>query len=366
MKIECVLEKLKNTVAVVEKVTGKNLALNVLSTILLVANGKTLKLRATNLDVGVEVELPVKIEKEGVVAVKGGILNELLTNLFDEKIVILETAGDNLIVKTKNTTSTIKSSSPADFPTIPTIVGDNFFLIPKEKLLTGIKSVSYGASLSDIKPEISAVYIYPHDGELIFVATDSFRLAEKRIKAKLPGDWSGVIIPHRNITEITRVFELMEEEIKIYTSKNQISFSSGGVYMTSRLIDGTFPDYQQIIPKDHLTKIIILKQDLLNTLKVSNIFLDKFNQITLAVKSPGKNIVVSSQSGEVGETKTSLSANVSGESVEAHLNYRYLFDVFQSITADSMEILFHGATKPLILKGVSDNSFTYLIMPLNR
>ncbi|MFA5841623.1 MAG: DNA polymerase III subunit beta [Candidatus Paceibacterota bacterium] len=365
MKIECVLEKLQKILPVVERITGKNLTLNVLSSILVIASGKTLKMRATNLDIGIEVELPAKIEKEGVVAVRGATLNELLSNL-NEKTVVLESIGDNLSVKTSTNASTVKCYPYGDFPTIPLISGNFCFEIDSKKFLSGMKSVCFSSSVSDIKPEISSVYIYPDNEDLVFVATDSFRLAEKKIKIKNLPDFHGLLVPYKNVVEMIRVLDLADGGVRVCFNKNQISISYDGVYLTSRLIDGVFPDYKQIIPKEHTTEAVLLKQDLINALKINNIFLDKFNQIYLSLNPKEKAFSVSAKSGEVGETSANISAALKGEEVGVNLNYRFLFDVFQSVSSDSVSILFLGPSKPIIINGVGDTSFTYLVMPLNR
>ncbi len=366
MKLECILERLKTILPIIEKVTGKNLALNILSSILIIGSGKTLKLRATNLDIGLEVELPAKIEKEGIIAVNGAVLNNLILNTNNEKSVFFETKNENLIIKTQNNTSTIKGYSYADFPTIPLISGDVCFDINSKKLLSGIKSVFYSASLSDIKPEISSVYIYPNGEDLFFAATDSFRLAEKKIKTTHIPDFTGIIIPHKNINEIIRVLDLNEGDTKVCFNKNQVSFSYDGVYLTSRLIDGNFPDYKQIIPKEHKTEVVLLKQDFIGALKVNGIFLDKFNQIDMTIKPETKSFSISTKNGDVGETSTNITAVIKGEAVGVSLNYRYLFDVFQSIATDSVSLFLSGNNKPVTIQGVSDQTFSYLVMPLNR
>ena len=157
MKVECSLDKLKTMVPVVDKVTGKNLTLQILSSILIIANGKTLKLRATNLDIGIEVEIPAKIEKEGVVAVRGSTFNNLLSAIQNEKTVIIESINDNISISTQSTSATIKCYPPTDFPTIPLITKSDSFTVPVDRFISGINSVSYSSSLSDIKPEISSV-----------------------------------------------------------------------------------------------------------------------------------------------------------------------------------------------------------------
>lgn len=366
MKTECLLEKLKSVLPVIDKITGKNLTLNILSSILIISNGKTLKFRATNLDIGIEVELPSKIEKEGVVAVNGSVLSELISNIQNEKSVIFESSGDNLLVITKNNTATVKCYPYSDFPTIPLLSGENSFNIEADKFLSGIKSVSYSASYTDIKPQIASIYIYPNEDELVFVSTDSFRLAEKKIKKIKTPDFNGILIPYKNINEIIRVLELTKETINVCFNKNQISFSYDGVYLTSRLIDGSFPDYKQIIPKEHKTEAIVLKQDLINALKINNIFIDKLNQINLKINPKTKTFSINTKSGETGETNTDIAAVMKGDEIRIHLNYKYVFDVFQSITSDSVSLLLSDANKPVVVCGVSDNTFTYLVMPLNK
>jgi DNA polymerase-3 subunit beta len=149
-------------------------------------------------------------------------------------------------------------------------------------------------------------------------------------------------------------------------NKNQISFSSDNIYLTSRIIDGIFPDYRQIIPKDSTTDVVVLKQDLLNALKLTNIFSDKFNQVSLRISPKEKVFELSSSSNDIGENKTNLDAVLNGETVELGFNYKYFLDCFQSITTDSVSIKLSGASKPIVISPISDLSFTYLIMPMNR
>ena len=365
MKLECEIEKIKSGILQVEKITGKNLTLPVLSSILFIASGKSLKLRATNLSLGVEIEIPAKIEKEGIVAISGTILAGVFSNIFQNEPIKLESDDGNLLIKTKKNRIKLRGQIHDDFPTIPTVDGKTFE-IESKKLVDGIKSVYYSSSPSDIKPEISSVYIYSNEDSLIFVSTDSFRLAEKKIKMKKVEEIPGILIPFRNVSEILRIFGEIQDNIRVCFNKNQISFSSEGVYLTSRIIDGVFPDYRQIIPKEFGVEAVVLKQDLLNALRISNIFSDKFNQITLSIKPKEKVFELSSQNNDVGENKTYLDAAIKGKDVLLGFNYKYFLDCFQSINTDSISIRLNQSSKPIVISGSSDNSFTYLIMPMNR
>ncbi|MEX2052281.1 MAG: DNA polymerase III subunit beta [Candidatus Paceibacterota bacterium] len=365
MKLECGVEKIKNGILQAERITGKNLTLPVLNSILLTASGKSLKLRSTNLNLGVEIEIPAKIENEGVVAVSGSVLSGIFSNIVGNESVILESNDGNLMVKTKKSRIKIKGNQHEDFPTIPQVEGSNFE-IDSKKLIEGIKSVYYSSSVSDIKPEISSVYIYTNEDNLIFVSTDSFRLAEKKIKVKGLEDISGILIPFKNIPEILRIFGEISGSLRVCFSKNQISISSDNIYLTSRIIDGVFPDYRQIIPKEPKTEAVLLKQDLLSALKLSNIFSDKFNQVNLSINIKEKKFELSSSNNDIGENKTYLDAALKGQDVELGFNYKYFLDCFQSINTDSLAIKLTEGSRPIVISPVSDSSFTYLIMPMNR
>jgi len=365
MKLECRVEKIKSAILQTEKITGKNLTLPVLNSILFIASGKTLKLRATNLSLGIEVEIPAKIEKEGIIAVSGGVLANIFSNIIKNDNIKLEESNGNLLIKTNKSNIKIKGQNHDDFPTIPVVSGSTFN-IDSKKLIDGIKSVYYSSSPSDIKPEISSVYIYSNEDNLIFVSTDSFRLAEKKIKIKGIGEVPGILIPFKNISEVLRIFGEVSGEIKVCFNKNQISFSFDGIYLTSRMIDGVFPDYRQIIPNESKTEAVVLKQDLLSALKLSNIFSDKFNQVNFSIKPKEKIFKLSSANNDIGENKTYLDGALSGEEVELSFNYKYFFDSFQSIGQDSISIKLNQTNKPMVVSGVSDNSFIYLIMPMNR
>ncbi len=365
MKVECSIDKIKEGILKAERITGKNLTLPVLNSILLMASNKTLRLRATNLNLGVEIEIPAKIEKEGIVAISGSVLSGIFSNIFESGNVVLEGEEGNLTLRTKKNNLKLKGQPHDDFPTIPLVDGKTFEIETK-KLVDGVKSVYYSSSPSDVKPEISSVYIYTNQDSLVFVSTDSFRLAEKKVKVKNIEEIKGILIPFKNISEILKILGEGQGVTKISFNKNQISLSIDNVYLTSRVIDGIFPDYRQIIPKTSTTEAVLLKTDLLNALKLSNIFSDKFNQVNLKISPKEKVFEISSSAPGVGENKTELDAALSGEKVELGFNYRYFLDSFQSITADSVSIKLHGGASPMIIGGISDPSFTYLIMPMNK
>lgn len=367
MKLECTKDKLLNAISKAEKITGKNLTLPVLGCILLKAEKNNLKIIATNLDLGIEIDVPAKIDEEGIVAVPGGVLNNLISSDFRSEKAKLETNNDNLKVFTDNNSTVIKTQSYDDFPTIPKIKGDKIFSVNGKQLTKGLKSVWYSSSTSNIKPELSSVFVYNDSNNLVFVATDSFRLAEIKIDVidKID-DFDQILIPFKNIPEILRVFDDIDDDIKIHLTKNQVAFEYNNIYLTSRVIDGTFPDYQQLIPKKWTTEVTVLKDDLINSLKVSNIFSDKFNKITFNIKPYEKVFQINSKNNDVGENVTKVDGVMSGDDIEISFNQKYIMDCFQSITTDSLVLKFNGLNKPMVIHTIPNTRFTYLVMPMNK
>ena len=366
MKAECIKEKFCLAVSKAEKITGKNMTLPILSCILIEAKGNFLILKSTNLDLGMEIKVPAKILQEGVVAVPGNILNGFLSNLTGDNNLNLEVKEGNLSVSGSNSQTTIKSFPNEDFPTIPRVKDGKTYDISSSELVKGLKSVWYSASLSNIKPELSSVYIHSKEEGLVFVATDSFRLAEKVVKFKKNSDFEQILIPFKNVSDLLKIINDEKDTLAINFTKNQISFEYKDIYIVSRVIDGVFPDYQQIIAKDFKTEVIVLKQDLINILKLSNIFSDSFNQINIKVSPKEKVLEIKSKNSNVGENVNKLSATVSGEEIEINFNHKYIIDCFQSIDSDSVSLSFNGLNKPMVIRGISDKSFTYLVMPMNR
>lgn len=365
MKLECSIEKLKESLLLTEKVIGRNLTLPILESILFITKNKNLILRATNLSIGIETKIPAHIEKDGMVAIKGSVLSSLFSVLNNEGMVSIELINEKLKIKTKTNTIFLKSFPCDDFPTIPIIKGDEFS-IPSKKFIEGLRSVYYSASISEIKPEIGSIYIYPDESKLVFVATDSFRLAEKKINIKQNLSFSGVLIPFKNINEIIKIFDGRDDNLIINLQKNQISITNSNIYLTSRVIDGVFPDYKQIIPKEIKTEVVVLKQDLLSSLKISNIFSDKFNQISIDIKPKEKIFKIKGKNIDVGENETNLSGALKGENVLVNFNYKYIVDCFQSISGDSISLELSGDNKAMIIKTVGDPTFMYLVMPMNK
>lgn len=366
MKIECIKEKLFQTVSKIERITTKNAALPILSCLLFEVKNNNLKIKATNMDIGVEVAVPVKILEEGTIAAPGSVFINLISNIQSEKSVILETIDNNLQIKTEYGKTIIKSHPFDDFPTIPKVSDGLSFDLDSKKLIKGLKSVVFSSSLSNIKPELSSVYVYTNNDDVFFAAADSFRLAEKKINLKKNNNLFSVLIPSKNIPDIIRIFENADGDVSVCLSKNQISFSHNYNHLVSRVIDGVFPDYKQLIPKEFKTEVVVLKQDLLSALKISNIFTDKFNKISLKIEPSKKIFEIMTKNSDIGENTNIIPASLSGEDILINFNHKYIADCLPLIDSDSVSLSFNGISKPMVIRGVSDRSFVYIVMPMNK
>ena len=366
MKIECIKEQLEEALNKADKIAGKNITLPVLAGFYLDARKNSLIIKATNLDLGISISIPVKVIEPGIVVVPAHIISSFISSLSKERNITISAKNQLLEIKTTNTKTNIKTLPSEDFPVIPEIDEDKAFSMPARDLVFGIKSVIYAAAVGSVKPELSSISLTYEDGMLVFAATDSFRLAEKKIKVKKVPHFKQILIPQKNAAEIIKIFSNGEEEISISIEEHQIALRSQNIYLMSRIIEGVFPDYRQIIPKETTSKAVLLKQDLINSLKTSLIFSDIFNQLTFKLSPKTKSFGIESKNSTIGENMYVVDAVLNGEDISINVNHRYFTDCFQSIITDSLSLSFSGQAKPIIIQGVGDTSFLYLVMPMNQ
>jgi DNA polymerase-3 subunit beta len=368
MKCELQFEKFKQAIFLTERVASKHATLPVLSCVLLDVKKTTATIRATNLDVGVEIEIPAKSDAEGIFAIPAHTISAFLGQVSDkEQVVRLEMNAGNLNITLSKSKGVIKTVPPEDFPAIPLVNEGKKSTLTSELLAKGFKSVWYSAAVSNVKPELASIYVYKDADNVIFVATDSFRLAEKKVQLPKGSNIEDMLIPFKNAIEIVKTLEAVGQTVTVTSNKNLVSFEGNGVRITSRIIDGVFPDYRQIIPKSFSTEAVLLKQDLISALKVSTVFSDAFNQLHMVVDPKKKLLEVETKNNDVGENRSEIDAALTGEALEINFNGKYISDSFQAIDADSISMQFNGRNRPLVIRPVSgDQTFLYLVMPMNR
>lgn len=365
MKVETQTEAFAQAVATATRFTEKRPNLPVLSCVLVHADGSRLTVRATNLECGVELVIPAHITSGGTVAVPAGTLSGFLTNARGKSIT-MKMVGEVLKVESERASASIKTVPHEDFPILPRVSAEQSFSVKAQDMVRAIRSVAYCASLSAVKPELQSVLLYGDAGKLLAVATDSFRLAEKQVPLKSGGSVPQLLVPARNAAELMRILDGVSGDIELYYNENQLSTQVGDVYYTSRLLDGAFPNYRQILPKEFATEALVLREDMLSALKSLSIFADKFAQVSVQIDPTHKALLLSSRNPDVGEQISTMQATIEGNPVSISFNGRYLADSLQAITGDSVRLHSNGAGKPMLIKDASDDSFLYLAMPMNR
>lgn len=365
MKITSIKEKILAAVLLAERVVGKKESLPVLSCILLDAN-KTLSVRATNLEAGIEITVPCDIDEPGVVAVPAVVLSQTLRSISAEKVGFRGDEG-NLLVDSRGTKTVIKAIPHEEFPVFGKAEEKGGLTISREKLLKGIQSVSYAASPSMIRPELGSVYVSIDDESFVCVATDSFRLAEKKITGGSGKGDVELLIPLKHALELTHILEKVSgETVRVVADEAHMAVIADGAHYTSRVVDGTFPNYQEILPKKFETEATVLKSDFAEMLRKARVFSGNDQHVGLHVYPKKKIFTATARSAEVGEMSDSIDAALSGDDLDINFHIGYLADCLQTIESDSITLGFSGAARPLVIRGVSDPSFTYLVMPLNR
>lgn len=358
--VKDLLEKLE----LVSRVSTKHVTLPVLQCVLIEAQGETVTLKATNLEIGIEATIKATVEESGVVAVPAAVLIQTAT-LLNQKEITLKLEDNTLVVEASGSETQIKCIPHDEFPSIPKVSSEGQ-TIHRSLFALGIKTVAFACSVSSIKPELGSVYIYQKkEHSLTFVATDSFRLMEKTVPQKGVVFDQSILIPQKNAVEIGRVCDACESDPVCRVNENQFALEfSEGVYITSRLTTGSFPDYEQIIPKEYVTHTTILREDLVQAFKKTNIFLNKFLQVGLHVTKTS--LTISANSGEVGNTTESMKAQSEGDDLTLNFNQRYISEALSHFIDDSISLHMAGIGRPLVIKGSHDTSVRYLVMPMNK
>ncbi len=218
-----------------------------------------------------------------------------------------------------------------------------------------------------IRPELGSIYISIEDGRLLAVATDSFRLAEKSVSNASRSGSGEVLIPLKHAQELMHILERISTETVVFgLDDSQLVVSADALTFTSRVIDGTFPNYKEIVPKTFTTQVTLLKGDFAETLRKARVFAGADQHVGFHVYPQKKVFDITAQSAAIGEMSDSLQAAVSGDDVDVNFHIGYVADCLQSIPSDSITLGFSGAGRPLVVRGASDTAFTYLVMPLNR
>jgi len=343
----------------------KNITLPALSSILILSGNEGIKMRATNLETGIDMKLEGKCISDGVVAIPAILLQQIASSITLDGDITLEHTGDTISLTSGTNKSSIKTVLYDDFPSIPFPESPKNRIVLQGSLLrTLFTLIASCASPSTIRPELSSIHISIEGGILTAVATDSFRLAEKKVPLINKGTQGKFLIPAKNALDIAQA--LPDEEIIVSFDEHHAAFVSTQQMLVSRLTNAVYPDYRQIIPKESVIEATVLRKDFENALKQTTIFSDSFQKIRLSFDPKKNNLSFFARNNDIGESSETIPAHISGNALDISFNHKYLSSVFSLTSADSISILAAGIGRPLVMKGVGDTSLLYLVSPMNQ
>lgn len=366
MKIEINFEKFKEEIGKALVACMKSGSNPNLKGIYLEAVGGDLILRATNIDIGFESTLKCKVLEEGKFLILGEVLGRLLSTVNSRSttncLIEFSTGTCNISIEDHN--FKLKTLAFENFPNLPKVEGVTF-QVDNKTFLNGLKSVIYAVAKSEIKPEISGIYVKFIENQMFFVATDAYRLSEKKVEVDNELPDVSYIIPEKNVKDLLRIINNnYSGNIELTVSKSSLQIRENDTFFVSRLIEGNFPNYTQIIPSTPVSFAIYLKEDLVRSLRIVSFFSDKTQQINLNVTEA--NTEMEASNTEVGSTKEVLNSTLKGDPFTVKLNSKYLEEFLANTTDSSVVIKYTAQNKAIIVQGIQDSNYTYLLMPSYR
>lgn len=383
MKISCTQENLSKGLNLVSHIASKDINLPILKNVLLKTENKLLKVSVTNLEIGITSLIRSRVDQDGDFTVPAKVLSDYI-NLLPKEQIDLVVKNDILTISGGNYETEIKGNSVADFPVIPNLekkVGFKINIIDFKKAL---QKVIFAATISDLRPEISGILLSFVDQKLTMTATDSYRLAEVNISFKLINNKIdsinySFIIPLKTAQEILRILNFgndlliddEQNEATLYLADNQILLENNNTELVSKLIEGQYPDYKQIIPQDFKTNLIIDKDELQKAIKMTSLFSKTESyDISLVASSKTGEVEIFAENSQLGKNSVRLQAQVSGEDNKIVLNFKYLLDGLQNIETQQVAIDIVNDSLPCLFRPYQDdkiiNNYLYLIMPIRQ
>lgn len=374
MKLTILTHEFKKGLNYTERLTGRNLTLPILNNVLIEALPNFLKISSTDLETGVEWWGLCKTEEEGRITIPAKILTQVVNNISDEKIEI-ESKNDTLFIKTASFKTQIKGFTADDFPIIPQFSKEDFIEVSAQELKEGLADVVDIASMSQIRPEISGIYFVFKKDVINLVATDSFRLIERTIKSNnYKNSFSEevkFILSQKTTKEVVNILQDNIGSVKVYYSETQILFETSlnevdhpEINLISRQIEGTYPAYKEIIPKEYKTRIIIDKELLTKQIKLAGLFAGKINEIK--IKNDKKGLELLSRDLDLGENTSSLEAIVDGDDTEISFNYKFILDGINRVKTKNAIIEFQGNAGAGVIRDEEGVDYIYVVMPIKR
>lgn len=361
MKLKVTQENLNKALGLVARVASSRGTLPILSNVLLRIDDNRLSVSATNLDIAISYQLGAQVQSEGSLTVPARLFQDLINGL-PSGVIELEQDDQRLKINTDSYKSVINGVAADEFPVMPAIEGGTTWKIAGPVLKKALQQVLMAASNDESRPVLTGALFQTVDGVLYIAATDSYRLAEKRL-AEVKQDIK-LLIPASALHDVLRIINDFEGDITIEHDDQQVQFRAGDVELVARLIEGNYPDYRKLIPASFATTAIMSRSELVNITKVSSLFArESAGSIVVSVDETSESIWIHAIASQLGENNATLKVDAKGSGSIA-LNSKYLLDALQAMDAKTVQIGFNGKLEAVMLSGTESDDYLHIIMPL--
>ncbi|MBP1705813.1 MAG: polymerase beta subunit [Chloroflexi bacterium] len=368
MKLSVISENLARGLSVVSHAVSSRSTLPVLANVLLKTEDAGLKLTATNLEIGITYWVPGKIDTDGAITVPARLLTEIVGGLpAGERIDLEVRQGDRLHLSCGRFETTLRGIDADEFPAIPAAGERPTTRIAQRVLRRALGEVTFAAASDEARPILTGVLTRFEGDQLTLAAADNYRIAISTIPILDAVEETSVVVPARSYSELARVLADSDDPVDVILApaRNQIMFHADGVDLVSRLIDGQFPNYQQVLPSSHATRVEVDRDDLLKAVRLAAYIASaSANIVRLQVAPEGAPVITVGAAADVGDHQGAVDAAVEGDSTSIAFNARYLADVLSNVDADRFAIELQGPLAPGVFRPADGRPYTHVVMPV--
>jgi DNA polymerase III subunit beta len=361
LRITCSKEDLVQGLGVVSRAVSTRTSVQILSGILLEASGSELRLAATDMELSLRATVAAQVEGDGAIVLPGRTLLDIARLLPSDEVAIEHRPTGSVVhVISGSASYTLNAFNPEDFPRLPEVDSIATFSVERESLLETIGRVARAASKDESRPVLTGVLVQFTAGKIVMAATDSYRLAVKETALEGAVLELEAIVPGRALQELARI-ATSGDEIQIGVHENQVLFIADGIWLTTRRIDGQFPNYRQLLPEAFEYELTLPRTELLDVVRRAAVMIQRSTPLQLRF-AEGE-LTVIARTHEVGESKESMPVGFTGDTLEIGFNADFLRDGLESIAGDDVRVKLISPLRPAVLQGEGDD-FTYLVMPI--
>jgi DNA polymerase III subunit beta len=354
-------DELIRQLAVVSRAASTRTTVQVLAGILIRAETGSLQLSATDMEISLRTSLEAEVGTEGAIVVPGRLLVDIARSLPGEEVAIEHRSGEGVVeIVSGSAVYRVHTYNAEDFPRLPDPAGTEMVAIDADALLETSAKVGRAASRDESRPVLTGILARFEGDNLVMAATDSYRLAVKETSLSEPGPALDAIVPARALAELGRIAP-GASELELGVQENQVLFASDGVLLTTRRIEGQFPNYRQLLPESFEHEVVMPREEVLDVVRRVSVMAQRNSPLRLRF-AEGE-LTVSAQTQDIGEARESLPAAFSGEALEIGFNPEFLRDGIESADGDELRLKLISPLRPAVLQGAGDD-FSYLIMPI--